>query len=153
MQIASWDDVDKALLEMGSLDRQVAAEKAKCDAEVEQRKAASALIVKPLASKRGELEGMVEQFVRAHEAEMQGRSRTLFHGRVYLRKVTSVTARSWKRVLDWLLENKKMDYVRVSHEVNKEALRDAPEKLLKACGARLKPEDAFGCDPSEALPK
>lgn len=153
MQIQSWDDVDKALLEIGEAERRMARCQGDADQAIASAKAHLAAALKPLVARRKVLLAEIEEFVRAHEAEMDGRHRALIHGRVWLRKVTSVTARSWKRVLDWLLERKKMEYVRVSHEVNKEALRGAPDLLLKACGARLTSEDKFGHELSEAIPK
>ena len=153
MNIGSWDDVDKALLLIGEVERAIAREKATAEDYIAKHKADLANRIRMPEATREELLAQVEVFVRAHEAEMDGRSMILVHGRVWLRKTSALTARSWKRVLAWLLENKKMEYVRVDHEVNKEALRGAPEKVLKACGARIKPEDAFGYELPGALPK
>jgi len=148
MRIESWEDVDKALLEIGRVERAIVVlGVASAEDELEaKRRLGSAL--KPLEARRQDLRARAEEFVREHEGDMVGRTWKGAHGKVWLRKVTTLTARSWKRVLDWLLENKKMAYVRVKYEVNKEALGDASEEMLKAAGARLKHEDAFGYEVS-----
>lgn len=148
MRIESWEDVDKALLEIGRVERAIvvlgvaAAE----DEVAAKRRLVSAL--KPLEARRQDLVAHAEAFVREREGEMVGRTWKGAHGKVWLRKVTTLTARSWKRVLDWLLENKRMSFVRVKYQVNKETLGNATEDVLRAAGARLKDEDAFGYEVS-----
>jgi phage host-nuclease inhibitor protein Gam len=153
MKITGWDDVDKVLLEIAELERRIAERKAEAERIVETTKAAAAAALEPLTRMHKDLLTYLEAFVREHESEMTGRSRALVHGRVWLRRVTVLTARSWQRALDWLLDNKRMDYVRVKYEVNKEALESAPERTLQACGVRWKTKDAFGYELGEALPK
>jgi phage host-nuclease inhibitor protein Gam len=153
MKITGWDDVDKALLEIGHAQRAMAVDAAESDEEIAQIKAALAKRTERAKAVRDGYLAAVEIFVREHEGELVGRTWKGVHGKVWLRKVSFVTARSWKRVLDWLLERRKMDYVRVKYEVNKESLGGAPEALLKACGARIKHEDAFGYDLDEVVPR
>jgi phage host-nuclease inhibitor protein Gam len=150
MRVQSWEDADKALLEIARVERAIEEHAARAAKEIEAIRERIAGPVRQLEGRKTDLTGYVEAFVRAHEDEMDGRSKALTHGTVWLRRVSSLTARSWKRVLDWLVANKEMDYVRVEHEVNKTALREAPPETLRACGARVKHEDAFGYDLSAA---
>lgn len=149
MRIKDWEQADGVLAELSALDRGIDAHETQAANRMARAKIDMVASCEPLLQRREKLEEALERFVRDREDEMDGRSRQLNHGRVWLRKVSAVTARSWKRVLDWLIANRKHDYVRTKYEVNKETLRDAPPELVKACGAKIKDEDHFGYDLNE----
>jgi phage host-nuclease inhibitor protein Gam len=86
----------------------------------------------------------LEAFTRAHEGEMEGRSRKMPHGRVWLHQATTLTARSWAKVLEWLKREEMHSYIRTKEELDKDALRQAEPDLIESCGAKLKTEDVFG---------
>ena len=133
MKIRSWEDADQALAEIGKRREAIAVAKARADAERE-------LI--------GEIEERLEAFVRDHEEDLQEKSKALPHGRVWLRWSTRLTARSWVKVLENLLAGKHLQYLRVEHEVNKEALNETGAAFLLQIGVRRKSGDAFGYETS-----
>lgn len=133
MKIRSWDEADQALAEIAKRKEAIAVAKARADAERE-------LI--------GEIEERLEAFVRDHEEDLQEKSKALPHGRVWLRWATRLTARSWAKVLENLLGQKELRFVRVDYEVNKDTLKDAGDAFLLQVGVRRKSGDAFGYETS-----
>jgi len=129
MKIKSWDDVDGALAEIARRQAIIAAAKGQID---EQRKAIA------------EIEPRMEAFVVEHEDELQERSKALAHGRVWLRRATSLTARSWAKVLEKLEAFGLTDCIRLKPEPNKEALGMLPDDRLKELGVKRTTEDVFG---------
>ncbi|MDZ4338851.1 MAG: host-nuclease inhibitor Gam family protein [candidate division NC10 bacterium] len=144
MRILNWDHADLTLKDIGILAREQAEWALRAEADIAAIRDKVVMASRPLARRQEDLEEALERFVRDHEDEMEGRSRKLTYGRVWIRLVKSVTARSWKRVLDWLVAHRKADYYRVKYEPNKETLALAHADFLKACGARIKEEDSFG---------
>ena len=129
----SWDDVNEALKEIGGLNAEAAQIKERAGAALEK-----------LKKRRGQLEERMEGFVRAREDELELRSKVLPCGRVWLREATHLTARSFEKVLQWLHEHGRREFIRVKSEIDKEALAKADPELLMQCGAKLKTEDKFG---------
>ncbi len=129
MKIKSWHDVDLALAEIAKRQAAIAAAKAAIDGERELIAA---------------IEPRIEAWVREHEDEMQERSRALPHGRVWLHQAKRLSARSWARVLDCLVERKAWAYIRTKREVNKKALAGCTDEQLAGLGVRRKTEDVFG---------
>lgn len=144
MRIKDWEDADRAMQSLARLDRDAEVLQAQAEQRIDTIRERLERDLRPTAKESAALEEALERFVRDREDEMIGRSRQLVFGRVWLRKTSRVTARSWKRVLDWLIAHRKSEYYRVKYEPNKETLKDASPELLKACGARIKDEDAFG---------
>ena len=132
MKITSWDDVDMALELIAEHQGAIAEAKAQAD------EAKDAI---------GELEPRIEDFVREHETDLLERSRAVTHGRVWLRRATrlvTVGRMSWKKVLDALVEAKRMSLVRRKYEVDKEALAELTDERLAELKVRRETADAFG---------
>ena len=129
MKIKSWEDVDGALAEIAKRREAIAIAKARADTEREAI---------------AELEPRIEAFVREHEDELQERSKSLPHGRVWLRSATRLVARSWAKVLERLQEGNMWGCIRKKYEVDKEALEERTDSDLAEVGARRKTEDVFG---------
>jgi len=133
MKIRSWDDADQALKEIAASKEAIAIAKARVDEQREEI---------------GALEERLEVFVRDHEEDLQEKSKSLAHGRVWLRWSTKLTARSWAKVLENLLGQKDLRFVRVEYDVNKDALKDSGDAFLLQIGVRRKSGDAFGYETS-----
>lgn len=129
MKIKSWDDVDNCLGLIASYQRQIAGYKGQADA---------------LKATIAELEPRIEAFVREHEDELQERSKSLVHGRVWLRQATRLVAKSWAKVLDKIRDWHRRELLRVKEEPDKTALALLDDAELKALGVVRKTEDTFG---------
>ena len=133
MKIKSWEDVDAALALITESQKVIAEARAKVDHE----KAIIAAI-----------EPRIEAFVREHEDELQERSKSLPHGRVWLRSATRLVARSWAKVLERIRECGRPDLVRAKEEPDKEKLAEMADETLKRFGVRRETEDVFGYEAS-----
>ncbi|MGD0263560.1 MAG: host-nuclease inhibitor Gam family protein [Candidatus Methylomirabilota bacterium] len=129
MKIKSWEEADEALLQIALTARGLAIAKA----TVEERE--------------GEIERTekaLEEFVREHAQDLKEKSRNLSHGRVWLRWATKLYTRSWKRVLEVLLDRKRLDLMHIKPKVNKEALEKCEDEFLEELGVGRKSGDVFG---------
>jgi phage host-nuclease inhibitor protein Gam len=129
MKIKGWDDVDAALSSIANLQAEIAEHKGAID---------------HLREAIGELEPRIEAFVREHEDELQERSKSLTHGRVWLRQATRLASKSWAKVLTKLLGGPYEQYVRAKYEPDKERLGEMEDWELKDLGVVRKTDDVFG---------
>ncbi len=129
MKIKSWEDVDRALMAIAVHQADIAAYKG---------------IVDQWRAQIAELEPRIEAFVREHEDELQERSKSLTHGRVWLRRATRLTARSWAKVVDKLFGTPHEQCIRTKYEPDKERLAELTDEQLKAYGVKRETIDAFG---------
>jgi len=140
-RIHSWEDADQALAELAAFRRNIAAYTAARDEDIQKAKSRYASLATPVYEHIERLEDELHRFLLSHQEDLDGRSRKLNHGRVGFLLVKHLTVRNVKKAIDWLRETKKVQYLRVTYRLNKEALREAPDEVLRACGARVKPRD------------
>jgi len=133
MKIRSWEDADQALAEIAKRKEGIAVARARVDTEKREIES---------------LEERLEIWVRDNEEDLQEKSKALPHGKVWLRWSTRLAARSWAKVLENLLAGKHLQYLRVEHEVNKDALKEVGDAFLLQIGVRRKSGDAFGYETS-----
>lgn len=133
MKIKSWDDVDMALAQIATHQEAIAA----CKASVDERRA-----------KIAELEPRIEAFVREREDELQERSKSLPHGRVWMRQATRLVAKSWAKVVDKLFGTAYEQCIRTKYEADKERLAELDDAVLKTFGVKRETSDAFGYEAS-----
>jgi phage host-nuclease inhibitor protein Gam len=142
-KIGDWHDAEQALARLGQLHRDVKALEVARDEAIQQAKHAFNLKAAPLDGEIERLAAALQGFALEHQDELEGRSRKLDHGRLGFLLVREVVIRSLKKAIAWLLEARKVQYLRVKHELNKETLREAAPEILKACGARIRTRDEF----------
>ena len=132
MKIKSWEDVEGALA---------------CIAEHESQIAQGKAMVDDAKEEIAGIEPHLEEFVRDHAEDLQERSRALDSGRVWLRKASRlvlVGKTSWKKVLAALVDERRMNLVRIKREVDKEALDQLSDERLGELKIRRDTKDAFG---------
>lgn len=129
MKIRSWEDVDEGL--------GIIRESREVIAEARGKMSREHTII-------GDLEQRIEAFVRDHEEDLQERSKSVRHGRVWLRSATRLVARSWAAVVARLKDDGGYAYLRIKEEADKEALAQADDAELAKFGVRRKTEDVFG---------
>ncbi len=133
MKIRSWEEADKALMEIGRRQEAIAIAQARAETEKEAI---------------GELAESLEAWVRERAQDLKEKSLDLPHGRVWLRWSNWLYARSWKRVAEVLEATKATAYLHIKPKANKEALEKADDDFLKALGIRRKSGDVFGYEVS-----
>ncbi len=143
--IRSWDDVNRTLGALAVLHRDLTTFGTERDEAIQRAKTAYVDKAKPVEALIGELEDALRRFVVGHQGELDGRSRKLEHGRVGLLLVTAlkIGSRNVKGAVAWLVENGKRKFLHVKHELNREALREAPDDVLRAIKARVEDDDQF----------
>lgn len=142
-KIADWNDADEVLGRLAQLHRDVAVLERWRDEASAKAKDEYATRAKPLGEEIEQLEGRLRHFVVEHQEDLEGRSKKLERGRCGLLLVKALHVRNIKRAVAWLLDAKKLQFLHVKHELNKEALRDAPAEVLKACNAKVRDRDQF----------
>lgn len=142
-KISTWDEADLALSQLGALHRSVTARETERDAQIAAAKETCRKAVEPIGHQIEDLEVELNRFVLAHQDELDGRSRTLTHGRAGFLLVKSIHIRNVKNAIAWLLEAKKLAFLHVKHELNKDALRSAPADVLRAIKGKVKERDQF----------
>lgn len=143
--LASWDDVDQCLAEIGKIDREIGLLEAAQQEQIDALKAATKAAAEPFQGKKTGLELAIQQYCEAHRAEFAtAKTRKLNFGSVGFRLSTSVVI---KRVADTLAAVKALGLtqcLRVKEELDKDAMRNLPTETLAEVGAGLKTVDAFG---------
>lgn len=142
-KISDWADADAALGALGALRRELGQLAAARDQAIQQAKEAFVRQASPVSDRLDRLEQALQHFVLEHQEDLDGRSKKLERGRCGFLLVHALQVRSVKRAIAWLLEAKKLAYLRVKHELNREALFDAPAEVKKAIGVRVRPRDEF----------
>ncbi len=142
--IRSWEDVNRVLADLGGLHRDLKTFTVERDEAIERAKDAYSRKASPVEEQIGALEEALERFVTSHQADLDGRSKELHHGRVGLLLVSNIfriASKHVKGAVAWLLAAKKLDYLHVEHKLNKETLSEAPDIVLRAIKAKVVSED------------
>ena len=142
-KIGDWQQADETLAELAQARRDLGVLAAWRDKAIQRARDEFVTRGTPLEERIERLERALQHFVLEHQEELDGRSRKLAHGRCGFLLVRALHVRNVKRAVAWLLEAKKLAYLRVKHELNREALFDAPEEIKKAIGAKVRPSDEF----------
>lgn len=142
-KITTWDDADAALAQLAGFRRDLTTLGGWKDEAIAKAKADYAKCAAPISAPLEALEAELKRFAVTHADELEGRSRACPNGRLGLLVIWDLRVRSIKTAVAWLVETKKWAYLRVKHELNKEALWEAPPDVLKACGAKRRSRDEF----------
>lgn len=143
--LQTWEDVDNALREIGTIDRDLGRLEAAQNAAIDRVKADTKAKAKPMQDRKAALELAMKEFCEAHRVEFaKAKTKTLTFGSVGFRLSTRVLI---KRVGDTLQALKDLGLthcIRTREEPDKEALRALDTETLASVGAAIKTEDAFG---------
>lgn len=143
--LASWDDVDKCLREIGECEIALGEVEAEMNIAINEAKEKAAKMGNPIQTNLVKLELMVKEFVEDQKAEMEAKSKQLNFGRVGFRQSTSVSVPTKK--LDAVLKSLKKfsmeDCIIIKESINKEILVRYSEKDIAKVGASRKVEDKF----------
>jgi phage host-nuclease inhibitor protein Gam len=145
MQINTWIDADKALLEIGRIDRDIAAEEIAMNDAIEQTKRTSEEKVLPLRTQRKLAETRLLDFIKGNFKELgTARSRVLTYGTVgvkdYPAEIQFLRGQEENSIATLLIKKGYDQCVQVKRKVIKNAVKglDLTEEALLKLGMKLK---------------
>lgn len=152
--ITSLEEADSALAKISAVKRQIALVNLGLAEDIDALKLKAAMEIEPFNAEIEALGRELAKFALKNKAELFVRKKSLelTFGVIGFRQSTrlaTVGKATFKQVLEKLQDRELDKYIRTKHEVDKEALKGAPEDLLKTLGCKLKIEDEFYCEPAE----
>jgi phage host-nuclease inhibitor protein Gam len=148
--IRDWAGADEALAEIRQEEQFVAAREADKAGELQGIQAHYDGVIQPALQRRDALAKALEEFVGFRRGELgPGKSRDLNHGRVGFRlgqpALKTLARWTWAKVLECLIHQRARTYIRVRHEVDREALirSGLDNEALKGFGVRVAQEERF----------
>lgn len=142
--LKSIEEVDKTLLRLGEIERDIEAIAAHVEEAVAEAREEAKTMAAPLTAEKALLERALQDYGHGHRADFaKERSRELAHGAIGFRLSSKIVI---KRIGDTLTALKRMGLlacVRVSEAPDKEAMRNLDAATLASVGATLKTEDTF----------
>jgi phage host-nuclease inhibitor protein Gam len=147
-ELQSWDDVNRALREIGECEIGIEELEAKMNIKINDAKLEAEKLGTPLKNAIAVRVEQIEAFVGENRDALIGKSKDLNFGTVGYRQSTSITysTRKTEQVLEKLEEFGMLNCILVKRSVNKEALKLYPDKDIAKVGARRKIEDKFYCE-------
>lgn len=143
--LSSWDQVDKALADIGKLDREIGLIESAGNEAIDKIKTEIKSSIEPLAKRKEGVELAIKDFCDANLAEFaKVKTRQLTFGSVGYRLSTKVVI---KRAADTLAALKSLGLntcIRIKEEIDKEAMKGLQTETLAEVGAGLKTENTFG---------
>lgn len=151
--IDTWEAADSALGTLGEMDLAIARAQAEVAEQVAAIKMDYDAAVSDLLDQRKAQVKALEAFVKAHKAEMPGKSIMLTFGAVGYRKSPPAIKLLWaaERVIEALRLKKLSTCIRTIEEPNKDTLKLLDEATLAAVGVkRTGGKDKFFAEPDLA---
>lgn len=143
--LESWDEVDRCLASIGSIDRELGLLEAAQQEQIDLTKASTKAAAEPLQNKKLGLEMAIKEFAEANRAEfIKVKNRELTFGTVGFRLSTSVVIKRIGDTVQALKDLNLRDCLIVKETPNKDVMHGLPLETLHAVGASLRQEDAFG---------
>jgi len=143
-ELKSWEEVDRALLRVGQIDRQIEAIEARAQEVIEAAKGRAAAESKPLLQEKRLLTLKMEAFARRHMADLEGKRKKLNFGTISFRRSTRIVIRKALECVAALKGLGLRECIRVKESPDKERLRDLDDALLARVGAKRVTEEVFG---------
>jgi phage host-nuclease inhibitor protein Gam len=147
--LASWDDVNLSLAEIGELEREITDIETKMQADIDAAKLAADVAADPYKKRIAALELQIKMYTEEHAVDMGGKkTKALTFGQVGYRRSTKVLLpRAAAKVAELIRTLKARGMgdcvVAPPEKIDKEALKKYPANEITAAGAGLKIEDVF----------
>lgn len=147
-ELKSWDDVNRALREIGECEIGIEKLEAEMNMKINDAKVEAEKLGKPLKTAMALLEEQMQAFVEENRADMVGKSRDMNFGTVGFRQSTKITynTRKTEEILEKLEELGMLNCILVKKSINKDALKLYPDRDIAKVGAKRKVEDSFYCE-------
>lgn len=147
--IASWGGVDTALAQIAENRRRIEEATAKADREMKAVKDRLADTVQPLKGIISGLEKDIESFTLTRQDELDGRSRKLNHGSVFLRLTSSIPAPKGKKKDEVVARIRKTfgraasKYLKETVSISIDAMKELTDAQVKKLGLERNRADSF----------
>lgn len=144
----SWIDVDNAMHDIHEAQNTMTEIEAAKNRMIDAAKADYAKLAEPLQNRIKRLEADIREYVAAHRAEMDGKSRRMTFGTVGYRLSSKLMAPAAK-LADIIRAVKQLgltDCIKTTEQLDKDALKRLPADKLAATGAYIKQVDEFYYD-------
>ena len=140
-----WSEVDNAFREIIECEGCIDEVEVDMNRRITEVKADAEQRTKPMRERISTLETQIRDFVSAHRAELNGKTRTLNFGQTGFRLSTKLVVPSGKipDVLEALKRHKMSDCITTKTTVNKEALKKYKSEDILKTGAYLRSDDEF----------
>ena len=154
-KLASWNDVDSAMRQIGDLQMQIQGVSNKFTPQINDIKAAQNAELEPLKSQINDLEVQIQNFCQEHKAEFaQTRTKKLTFGSISARLTEKFDFPKTKDKLKDLLENLKTigrgDCIKREEAPDKAKIKELDAGTLAKLGLKLEKTDSFTIKPSGA---
>ena len=155
-QLASWQEADEALRQIGENRRDLSAIENVMNERIAVAKADAEAKARPLKDQITMLETSLRDFTQAHQADMgNAKSRVLTFGKVGFRLTKRVSlpkgAEKIAAIVEALTKRGMLECVNYPPaKIDKDALKKYSEEEIAAVGAKLEVEDVFGYEIDEA---
>lgn len=158
--LRNWNEVDDSLKLSLQLDLEIERIKNRMTEEINRIKNKYEALAEPLISKKMRVEKDLEDYCEFYREHFeQQRTRILNYGKVGFRKsreLGTLKGWTWKKVLAKLKELGRLEFVRITEGVKRDAIRqaDLDDKVLKTFGCYWIEKDEFWFEPDkEAVAK
>jgi len=145
----SWDDVDRALREMGECEIAVSTIQADMNIAITAAKEKATNLAAPMTKRVNALKALIQDFAEGAKGSLEGKSKALTFGKVGFRQSSRVSLPTMK--IATIIANLKKfgmgDCIVTKESVSKEALEKYPDKDIVRVGASRKVEDKFFLEP------
>lgn len=154
--LRDWAAVDTALRDLKECRHTLAEMGIDLDRRVDSLKDEYNRNAQPLQNRTKRLEADIKEFVDAHRAELDGKSRTLVFGKVGYRSSSRLMLAPSKvaEAIAALKAQGRRELIKTTETLDREALKKEPAEVLESIGAYIRTRDEFyydiGEDPAEA---
>jgi len=145
LDIRSWEDVDKALLDIAESEITLNDIEGQLNIHINAAKERATQLSTPLKTRIKALSEVVEDWVERNRKDIDGKTKVLTYGKVGYRASSrvSVPTKTIDEVLEALRKHGMNDCISVKETVDKDMLGKYPDKDIEKVGCSKKYEDKF----------
>ena len=149
--LRDWAAVDTALRDLKECRHTLAEMGIDFDRRVDSLKDEYNRNAQPLQNRTKRLEADIKEFVDAHRAELDGKSRTLVFGKVGYRSSSRLMLAPAKvaEAIAALTSLGRKELIKTTETLDREALKKEPAEVLESIGAYIRTRDEFYYDIGE----
>lgn len=143
--LKDWDEVDQRLQEQGLIDLQLQEIEGEMNLAIAAAKEIAKEKSRLLDERSKVIAREVKEYTDHHRDEIKGKEKVLIFGKVGYRKSTKINVprKNIGSIIKALLTRGLESCVRITQEVNKDAIRALPDDVIAEIGCTKKVEDVF----------
>lgn len=150
--LKNFEQVDQAIREWTSLDNKVKTIADTQQEQINKIKMIFETIAEPFIAEKIQIEKNLGDFCEFNRDKFAGKTKVLTFGKCGFRKsskLATLKGWTWKTVLAKLLDLKRLEFVRIRKDVNKEAIKSSNLELsvLNSFGCTIKEDEIYWFEP------